>query len=225
MKNSGLKLYDNVQTNLNFNKKNLATKNNIIKKKVQVFSLQGSKLNSKSEKLAKVEVFNSNNNQPKPKNESIRESISEYNPYNPPIKKPDPLNFNKKHISAANSPNHFPFNISKDGKSIPTQGNNASYLSNLNPNINNTNSILNPNINSLIGSSKVSNSVSSVKGKEDQKIISLKTKTFMEHKKEVGKNNPLNISNESILSTVRESNYYKSQAELLINYIKACKIV
>lgn len=75
-----------------------------------------------------------------------------------------------------------------------------------------------------MNSSKVSHSSSLVKGKEnDHKILSLKTKSIIErdHKTKENIKNTLNTSNTSIISTVRESNYYKGQAENLINYIKS----
>ena len=126
--------------------------------------------------------------------------------------------------------------------------NNKILTNKINPkqinNINNINININ-NINSGVNSKSNSNNVSLIKDKgesKDQKVMSLKNKTLhsninsnihqnvknvnhhpVNYLQKENIKNTLNTSNTSIISTVRESNYYKAQAESLINYIKSSK--
>jgi len=216
---NGLKLYDNVQNNLNINKNNLTEKNNIVKKKGQILSIplatnqskQATKQNFKSENMVKIETSARENvdNKPIENNYLIKlkkESIKD-------------VHF-KKHNTSNNSPNHYPLHFNKEVNNRLLSSNqpksnitNINHINNINININNVNN------------SKVNNSVSSVKVNNEQKIISLKTKSIIDRKFKENIKNTLNTSNTSIVSIVRESNYYKTQAENLIAHIKACKIV
>jgi len=257
---NGLKMYDNVQNNLNINKKNLTEKNNILKKKTQVLSIPVStqqsklntKLNSKSENMSKVDIpinnivnntsntnsTSNSNNKPIENNNyftKVKKEVINKDYNSNPNKKLIDSNINfTKHKTSNNSPTHYPLQFNKEVNihNSNINSNNNSKLVNHQPkvnssnyNYNHVNHINNININiNHMNSSKVSHSSSLVKGKEnDHKILSLKTKSIIErdHKTKENIKNTLNTSNTSIISTVRESNYYKGQAENLINYIKS----
>ncbi len=228
---NGLKLYDNIQNNLNINKKNLTSKSNIPKKKGQITSMpvstfqtkNNSKYNSKSENMSKVEIHDKIDKpiekpvekpveKPLENNFFAKPKVSK--DYSANVKKPEYSGTQKKNYTTTSSPNHYPMQFNKETSSMISHNLKGNYVNHMN-NVN----INNNNINSQVHSSKVSYSVSSAKVKEEQKIPSLKIKSMHEPKKE-SMQNPLNTSNASIVSTIREANYYKSQAESLINTIK-----
>ena len=142
------------------------------------------------------------------------------------------LNNLKNTSTSTNSPTHFPFKFQKEkpkttSNNLKLGGENQSHPSVVQHTGNNFNK------------SKVNTSVASINHK-DNKIISAgihglyglkgqkpKGKEMLNlnlNEKLVTNNATLNTSETSIISTTRESHFYKSQAENIIKAIKDCKL-